>query len=229
MTPRAMVMAAALVAVAALPSGPPRARAAGDAVATLPIPGDLIPLEADEDLRAEADEARASELVAKDALAAGRAMETEAKASLEARKSKLEALRKQISLAGSEKREADKKALELERSGEEAARNFYERLLALRQAEAEHQSALMESHRSRAAACERGLALGVQRRKNETTTSVTSSAQLSSLGSNLASAERLYLEATRAWKERDAEAAAREVTVAERRIQAWEALGKVRR
>jgi len=114
-----------------VPSAPSPLRGAEGAVtppaATLPVPGDLIPLVEDEELRTEADEARASELVAKDALAVKRTLEAEAKTQLEARKTALEALKKKISLAGSEKRDADKKALEAEPPKEEAGPKLFER------------------------------------------------------------------------------------------------------
>lgn len=195
----------------------------------LPAAQEFMPLAEDSDLRAEAEAARASELEIGDALAMQRDLEADAKARLADRKTRLESLKKQIDLAGKEKRKADKKALEAERKNEEAARNFFERLVALRQAELEYLGAMKETHRARAAACDKGLELSAVRKKQADTRSVTSSAQMSSLDTNRTSAEKLFLEATRTWTERATGAAGRNKTVAELRMQAWEALRNVRR
>jgi len=197
--------------------------------ANLPTAQEFMPLADDSDLRADAEAARASEQEAGDALAVQRDLEADAKARLADRKTRLESLKKQIDLADKEKREADKKALEAERKNEEAARNFFERLVALRQAELEYLEAMKETHRARAAACDKELQLAAARRKQADTRSVTSSAQMSSLDTNRTSAEKLFLEATRTWTERAANAAGKNRTVAELRMQAWEALRNVRR
>ena len=221
-----------LLATAFFLGAAPDARAQDGAVPPaigLPGTSEFIPLAEEAELRAEANAARALELETKDALVVQRDLEGDAKSRLSARKAILDALKKQIDLASKDKREADKKSLEAERKNEEAARNFFERLLALREAESEYLSVMMETHRSRAIACDRGLELVARRQKTSETKSVTSSAQLSSLDSNLASAEKQYLEATRTWMERASNAADKNKTVAERRLQTWETLRIVRR
>lgn len=195
----------------------------------LPAAREFIPVAGDSVLRAESKAARASEMETGDLLAAQRDLEADAKSRLASRKVILEGLKTQIDLADREKREADKKALEAERKNEESARNFFERLVALRRAESEYLGAMMETWRSKAAACDKALELSGAWKKQADTKSVTSSAQISSIDTNRTSAEKLFLEANRTWMERAAAAAEKNKTVAELRMQAWEALRNVRR
>jgi hypothetical protein len=226
--PAPLVALAVVVLGLAAPAAGLRAQTPPPAVG-LPAPADFIPLLDDSTHREAGEAARAAQLRAEDDLAVAREREADAKARLNSRRTTLEGLKKQIDLANKDKREADKKALEAERKNEELARNFFERLLALREAEVEGGKASVEAFRAAVTMHNRAVELLNERRKFDDVRSVTSSAQLSNRESGLASSEKLYLEATRTWAEKAAESASKEKTIAERRLSAWESLRQVRR
>jgi len=220
-------LAASAASARAQTGGAPTGAAAP--AAALPSPVDLIPLMDDSTHQALAAEAKAGQRRSEESLARSREREAEAKSQLEARRAAIDVTRKKIDLAGKEKRDSDKKALEAQKKNEEAARNFYERLLALREAETERDKAMIETWETAATMHTRATELLAQRRQHADVTAVTSSAQLSSRDTRLTTTEKNYVEAAKEWSEKAAESAAKEKTVAEKRAMAWESLKDLRR
>lgn len=189
----------------------------------LPAVEDFLVVEDEDTHRTATEEARRLERECRDELARLKDLESIAKTRYDARRATIESLKKQIDVAGKEKRDSDKKALETERKKAEVSLRVPERLIELRKAETEWRRALEASARMEAEWHERAGALAAARKRAEGIISVTSSSDIARRTDNLRSAEKEALEALKSWTERAQDAATRNRVVTERRRDTWEA------
>jgi colicin import membrane protein len=189
----------------------------------LPPVEDFVVVEDEEAHRLAAEEARKLERECADALPRLKDLESIGKTRFEARKAHIESLKKQIDVAGREKREADKKALEEERKKSELAIRVSERLIDLVKTETEWRRSLEASARMEAQWHEKALALAAARRRAAEVVAVTSASDIARRSEELRSAEKQALEAYKTWSERAQDATSKQKNVAEKRLATWEA------